>query len=312
MDPVYCPECGKSVSFDEKLARRCAACGTPLSGAEWARPDLTADVPTRPRPPTAGWTRPDEAPDRDVARRPRVADESILGWGTVRAGLALSITGVAAFFVSLIVGFSIAAEAVGKKDPGTSTEYLSFLFGVGMIAGAALAGAGTCMGCAAPSESGARGWAIGATACVGLVILLVPLLEAAEREQSRAEFNKVLGEKPAASAWTEKGLKNLRYCIYGLVIVGNVFNMLFLYQVAAYFRHRGLGVGLLIYLFLSLLYSIGVMLLREGAFEITLRPKGGVESSLWLFLGSGVALSVWFVVLVGMVRGTVTRGVTQS
>ena len=162
MEPVYCPECGKSVSLDEKLERRCTACGSPLPGAGGARPEVTADVPTRPRPPAAGWTRPDEAPDRDDDG-PSVPDGSVLGWGTVRAALALSIVGVAAFFVSLIVGFSVAAEAVGKKEPKTSTDYLNLLFAVGMIAGAALAGAGTCMGCAAPSEAGARGWAIGAT-----------------------------------------------------------------------------------------------------------------------------------------------------
>src|SRR5215470_14109798 len=100
MPTTFCPGCGKSLSAGEAATGFCPGCGKPLPGAAIVPVSpLPAPPPPRPAPrpertsPPAGPARLDEDAQPAVSR-------TVLAWGTVRAGLALTVFGAILLFAS--------------------------------------------------------------------------------------------------------------------------------------------------------------------------------------------------------------------
>ena len=105
MPTMFCPGCGKSLSAEQKATGYCPGCGLPLPGIR------AADVPP-PRP----TPRPRE-------QAPLVKEEeagisrSVLGWGTVRAGLGQTVVGAILCGLGLLVVGAVGISATEGGGP---------------------------------------------------------------------------------------------------------------------------------------------------------------------------------------------------
>lgn len=333
MPTMYCPGCGKAISAEEKAAGACPGCGKPLPGI------TSAAVPSRSSVAESAWASPRRRPDNPVRVVAEEGDDpvvprEVLGWGTVRAGLALTVVGSILFFACAFVLFTVKGVAVPQAVPSVEhaqrgglvgeraetnalTVVVGFLGSLGLVAALVLVLAGMCMGCAAPEDSGARGWAIGVSALLALSIVLTVVLAVAATEIHRAQvenLDRVMSGRPPVPTVPTWGPYEVRLLLYGLcaaAVAAAVFYLLFLRGVARHFHRDSLALGVGCFLAFFGLFCAGVLLLATQTVEVKLRPAGG-ESMLWVVLGALATVSVWFVVLVGMVRGAVTRGILKS
>jgi hypothetical protein len=101
------------------------------------------------------------------------------------------------------------------------------------------------------------------------------------------------------------------YLTLGSLPLAQLCYLLFLRSVASVFQCSGLALGVVAYLAFNLLFTAGLFLLFTGTLERGSLPVQG-EGLAYLFIAIVVTLGVWGVVLVGQVRGAVTRGLLQS
>ena len=176
--------------------------------------------------------------------------------------------------------------------------------------------AGAFLGCAAPQESGARGWAIACSALLALTFVLAVVFRVGTLERDRAVQRDFFSSHPehtglAAPVWGAEELRAIFYLGWGGFFLAQLCYLLFLRAVASFFNRDALALGVVCYLAVGLLLSAGAVLLLTGAIASSALPVRGV-SLLYLLLAVTVTMSVWGVVLVGQVRGAVTRGIVKS
>lgn len=307
MPTLFCPGCGKSISAEEKATGFCPGCGKVLPG-----PTSVSAPPPPPRPVQR---------ERPAVAHPEPEDlgitRSVIAWGSVRAGLGQTVVGAIISSLSLLVFYVINITAV--EGGGTSALPVTVGLACGVIAvvGIIVALAGMFLGCAAPADSGARGWAFATSTLLVLVCVLgavffVGFRELQKRERA-VEQTLLVGAQPhlGAPAWTPDEVQRVLYFACGAFVLAVVCYLLFLRAVAAFFHRNGLALGVVCYLVFLLLSLAGLLVLVTGALDPGALPVGGTYLP-YLFIAVGVTLGVWGVVLVGMVRGAVTQGMLQS
>src|SRR5262249_17918059 len=135
---------------------------------------------------------------------------------------------------------------------------LSVVFGLGLLGSFILLVVGRCMACLVPSESGAKGLAIGSIACMALAVALV------------GAFVVVLIADAGGRRGPQTAVLGVALLIAALLLAlgAHILYLLFLRGVAAYLGNRELAGRVIAYLVASLiiplvLFGLFVLLLRS-------------------------------------------------
>jgi uncharacterized membrane protein YidH (DUF202 family) len=322
MSNLHCPHCNTRVLFEQRVSGFCPFCGKPFPADRG--PEAITGGPSRPR---GDEERPADTPrpDRSVPLAPPVSGRiDSLGWGTVRAGLALVVFGTMLASISLFLVILVAASTQGVRGGwGSGLELVPMMGGLASMTGVVLAVAGMCMGSAAPSPSGARGY--GVAVCIGLGLFSVlgvinvgqwsvEQREAQRRlETERLEamrWGRMTRDESLDSSRPTKQIQVVSYLALGVAIGVTICYLLFLSATARALGRHALARGVRIYLVVHICFSLVVLIMTWAS------PNTGFlgerEYILWGILGGGVALTPWYLLLVGMVRGAVTRRILQS
>ena len=308
MPPETCPYCEHSLSQQELTDGWCDDCGKRLPTSV-ARP--VAVEPQR----GTGWNR--LAGTEDDEDGPRLSRRQVLGWSTVRTGLIQMFVGLILTLLGLAALLLALLTADGFGGSRGEVENILVVAVVGLAAGAVLNFAGVFLSCAAPAGSGARGWAVAATVLLVLQVLLGSMLFVFVRENDRAfdrnfRFRNGFGQ-PRGLQFQEPPfppavLGAISYTILGTSCLGSACFLLFLTAVARHFRRSGLTAHAVVYLVIYLCFSAGVILLTLVSSTGPPGRRGGLPEEVWYGVaGVARALGVWFMVLIGMVRGTITK-----
>jgi hypothetical protein len=330
-----CPHCGNPLTSEERKGRTCPGCGKSLAAAPG--PEAVA-------PRESTW----EGPSRLAAREPVwVARTEGVGWGTVRAGLALVAVGLVLVFAGLLIQ-NILDRNYGQKgflELPAGIQLLHFVVGFAFLAGGiTLTAVGLVMSCAAPGGTGAKGWANGVVLCLvvgGIAFLLrvyAPLandVAASEwwkeirerRSQITKEELKALAEKDFQRVgelskkrqkldaetkpddpWSPGAVKGLKYTFQGALILAGFFFLWFLWAVARRFGRRGLAVSILYYLLVSTLVGVGAFVLTIVAEKDPDVEKFFSGNWVWAWMGVMGAFCLWSVIHLLLVR----RAIAQS
>ncbi len=248
----------------------------------------------------------------------------VLAWGSVRAGLSLTFLGVLLTLLCPLVFAVIVWALADEKRPSVLALVALGSSVLGLFAGMVLFIAGAGMGCAAPRESGARGWGVGACVCGPLTLVILVLLgmigldrlnqHFAEEQRLRQEAELAL--RPDVKRETislpvtafNDGEQQAIVCSFqGMCWLTLACHLLTLRASMASFGRRGLRMGVTCFLLFSLLYLGGVNVLsREREWdEGRLKMLGG------LLLGGFVVLQVWYLALAGLARAALTAGLRK-
>lgn len=307
MPTMFCPGCGKGLSTEEKATGYCPSCGKPLPGST-----ATAAVLPLPRPASRAPSQPAHFEEEEPG-----VSRSVLGWGTVRAGLGQTVVGAIICSLSLLVLYVVRMTAVeGQGTSALPVIVLWFCAGSAAVAAVVML-AGVFLGCAAPAESGARAWAFCASALLILVFILGGVFTLGRRQleerQAAIEDRAIFVDArptPVASSWTADEVRMVAYFAGAASVLTQFCYLLFLRAVASFFQRGALALGIVCYLVFNLLFLAGFVLMATGTVDPDYLPQG--TGLLSLFIAIAVALGVWGVVLIGQARGAVTRGILQS
>jgi hypothetical protein len=269
------------------------------------------------------------APPRHASSASEVAvarSNAMLGWGTVRAGLAQVFVGalVVAAGLAIHLLLDLNATAGMRERPGTARLVLEVASNMMLTIGTFLTVAGMCMGCAAPGDPGPKGWAIGVVACVALVLLVYLLRVTFEFENRRVErenlerelrlhtprVEKTSPPKRQEPPYSEGTLKALRYVLEGTVWLGGILFLIFLRGVAHAFHRAGLAAHAVVYLAVFLV-AAGLFVWFQIAAARGAYSREVLASLERVTLGVFTALAVWLLAVVGPIRGAVTRGLAR-
>jgi hypothetical protein len=234
----------------------------------------------------------------------------LLGWGNVRAGLALTFFGGLLFGLCLLLFVSLQlttdpSRGYGASGLAASVGYFSVL---GIVAGGVLLAAGGCMGCGAPVDSGVRGWGVAYSVCLALVLVLGTVLFVA-LQSSRADPY-ASGPMRGRVGWTADEVRGLGYTLYALAVVVAVFYLLMLRAAARFFGRDGLAVGVIVYLVVVVLALAGFLYFLHNP----PRARGYGSNEVYLF-GAGavfIVLFVWGLLVVGYTRAAITNGILKG
>jgi hypothetical protein len=269
------------------------------------------------------------APPRHASSVSEVAvaqSNALLGWGTVRAGLAQVFVGalVLAAGLTLHLLLDLNATTGVRERPGTAKLVLEFVSNRMLTIGIFLTVAGMCMGCAAPGDPGPKGWAIGVVACMALFLLIYLLqitFQIENQRVARENLERELRlptrrvEKPSPlkrqePPYSEGLLKALRYVREGTVWLGGILFLIFLRGVAHAFHRAGLAAHAIVYLAVFLV-AAGLFVWFQIAAARGTYSREVLESLERVTLGVFTALAVWLLAVVGPIRGAVTRGLAR-
>jgi hypothetical protein len=317
----------------DELTGNCPSCHAKLGEA---RPTRTAE-PERPRERIAPW-------DDDPAVQ---KTEAVLGWGTVRAALALLVVGILLVMVAgtsvLLIERAQAARPFraigvgGSSRASAGVEMLVPLLSVALIVGLVLYVVGPLMCVAVPGYSRARGWAVAHVVMVGLVgcLVLIYLLgqwantDAALRhfDAQQAQFEKSLrnpgadfGKRPprfeeVRMPWSETALWSVLLAMVVFGVLAQLFFTLTMLQVARHVRDAGLVVTVLIYLPIALTFQLGAAAL--WAFQtfpgrLHFRLAEPLPDWIgWFMIFVADLLGLWLIVQVIWTRVNVTRAMLR-
>ncbi len=301
--PIHaCPHCGTALTSGEIESPFCPTCRKPLSGQVFVEaPPIVLD---------------DEDDDWDRPAGPgRMTGPQVLGWGTVRAGLALVAVGLVFLMAGawgMWLAFFTNEERIARPFLPETVFVLSL---VALAPGVALPLAGMSMGCAAPPASRAKGWAIGFLICLGLAVFLGVLAlvgeqmnQAARRDhRDRQRHRGVFQEEPVP--WNETLLAVLSITAISAVLVAPALSSVSMQRMARFFGNRSLALAFNIFLVVSLVGGVasggGLILL-----SIFMRGEGDVLIGfLALLVGTGIC--VWHLILVFKLRRTMTKAMLK-
>ncbi len=102
-------------------------------------------------------------------------------------------------------------------------------------------------------------------------------------------------------------MKVLGYLLEGAGWLGGLLFLLFLQGVARAFHAPARANHVLVYLLVSLVVGGLFIVFRIAAAGGSFAP-GSWETLGWIARGLFAVLTVWYLILVGLIRGTVTRG----
>jgi hypothetical protein len=248
--------------------------------------------------------------------------------GTLRAGLAVVAVGwllmVAAFGLCYLVHEGIEAY---RRDY-VSIPYLRFAWR-GLLITLIFSGAGlVVMGgflCLAAPGGASKAWAIANIACLLLAIggyEMGYVADAMNREHSspprRLMEERNLAPPPRGPEtpppWERWHLHAFGYIAGGALVLADIFFCLMLFSVARHLRRPALGWVALAYLGVAVVFQIARLVL------LAKNPDSGevglgwllTRPDLWVLYAIGAALTVWWVVLVFLVRRGVTRGMRRA
>jgi hypothetical protein len=327
-----CPNCNVPLTQEELRQEACPSCNVRLDAERQVRPTLRQPE----REPEGAWTEPERRPRRAGAR-------ALLGWGTVRAALALLAMGVV---LTLIAGGGTALltklqEKERLRDPGrpiptrpdVAMQVLLMVFAVGLAVGAGLYVLGPLMSVAVPGRSGARGWAAAHVIVIclaGATLLLLFIAQTMNTEVRQRNVDRQLrdlnrmfdikmpGKMPAnrqersaeeKEPWSPVVIWSLTVGLYTLGIIAHALFIAALCQIARYLDESGLTICLLIYLLATLAFQVGLLLL----FAITRYPNRHnhgeplPEWVTWVSLGIAALLMIWLLIQAVWARACVTQ-----
>jgi hypothetical protein len=303
-----CPHCNNPLTADERRGRTCPACGKPLAvgGAPGAAPE-------------GGWS----AVGSPSAPGP--ASSAILGWGTTRAGLG--ILGAGLIFIALAFAGTVILFGALKQQKNDPEMMMVFaLVGYALIGGVVFSLAGVLMLGAAPSESGAKPWAI-VTIISALVIGVVALLSAygvlknqewesqkgPQKRDVRIQAGKVKDDKDQADSppFSDTVLTVLAYTFKGAIFLVGFFLSMFLWRVSRHLRRYGLAAGILAYVVLAALFALAVLFALPiiAAGEPKLAEILASNEVIWGMHGGWLVVILWQLLNVLMVRSTITKAI---
>jgi hypothetical protein len=225
----------------------------------------------------------------------------------VRTGLTLILVGTGLLLpglLGLVYADVLWGSEVGRPRANTPDlllrRSLQTLLTVALLIGAVQAFTGLCLGCAAPEGVGAKGPAILATVPVILTLLLIVFAPVLLREAGPT------------------GIKAFFYGLWGLGMLSALGFGLFLRGTARAFGSRQLAVQALFLLIVTLLVGAGNL-----AYSLVTGPLEAASPAMILGelerqrnpfrvarLVASLVLALWTWVLVFLVRGTITRGLT--
>ena len=314
---------------------RCQHCDQPLTAAEiqdgWCEgcgkkvpPGLVSvaargNAEVAPHRETASVQR---APVSEVAV---ARSNAVLGWGTVRAGLAQVFVGVFLLALGLALYYmeQMGDKSAPGKVPGTGKLVFELVTQMLIIIGGLLCAAGMCMGCAAPSDPGPRGWAVGVAACVGLLLAVFLLqntfvfenrrviLEDLENTQrSFRSFQPGVAPKRQEPPYGEGTMKAVRYTLEGLVWLGGALFLLFLRATASTLRRSALALSAVLCAVVFVVVGVSSAYIRIAAADGSISSATLVTLG-WARVGVAAVMGVWILVLVALTRGTVTRALAS-
>jgi hypothetical protein len=299
MSGAYCPGCGKGISPEIRASGFCTSCGKPL-------PTI---LPTQVDPARAAEKTP--ARGEPSSSTP----STVLAWGTVRAGLGLTFFGALLFCLCVLLLYVIGITVDTRRGTSALAVVAAFLSVGGLGVAACLALVGGCLGCAAPRSSGARGWALGVCAFLAASVVLGVVNLVAGIDHRRVEEENTVrilrGDPLAVSSWGAEESLSLRYGFYAAVALGLVCYLFFLFRVANSFRRRFLSAGVVLFLLVAGLFASGLVAVNSEAFLLPFEIPAG-EEFLKLVLGGVAALAGCYVLLVGLTRHAITRGLLRA
>jgi hypothetical protein len=250
--------------------------------------------------------------------------ENVLGWGTVRSGLALTFFGillwVVSVFVLVVLGFSyLKGLAAGEKivvvPPDGLAAVVFVLALIGMTVSAVLIPTGMMMSAAAPSGTGAKGWGLAtAVFLVALLVMTVVMGVAASdfvfrqwKPTPAPDLAKLdAPQTPPERAFSDREMQIIALTTVGVELLAGLSYLLFLRAVASYFRRGFLA-------FTAVLLLLACVGLPAGLVAMGMNKPQPLseDDARFLFtigLGGVAGLSLWFTLLVAQVRGAITRG----
>jgi len=290
-----CPHCNVPLTSDEERGANCPACGGSLSTGittkeSWVRESRPEPLPV------------DDYHETYRDTRPSPGGSSLLGWASVRTSFTIFVTGwlliQGAVFLSLLV--EGAARRMAPPVQGDPLFILLNLIGLAVIAGSVHFLTGMCMALIVPSESSAKGWGIGIV--VSLLLSLGALL---------IVTGSFRGGNPNVA-------RALGYLFLGGLFVAKMLYTGFVFGVARHFRFRGVAVTLLVYLALELVLFTWIFIRsiqnepfgRVEPFENVFGGPGTPESR-WIVIVVSSVMCAWFISMVLVVRGAITRSLLR-
>lgn len=295
---IRCPKCNYPLTGKVIAEGRCEICGKRLPEF------ITKPSPLQAESLDEASSSPPLVPQVVTHLLPR----KILAWGAVRAGLGQMMFGtifqVVGVLILLVVfqfspGRPVANQLDGVSRPaGPMVELFGFLiFGLGLLGtGTVLTIGGMCMTCVAPCRH--HLCAVGAIACLLMagVLSVLLIVERSSAVGPNISFNPCL----SLAVW-----------LLGLGII--VFFLLFLRGVAAFFENTAQAVRAIGYLMMSfLIWLVSTFLVFLLASVAPRHGQGQENISLTIFvLSIGMVMSLWFLILLGSIRNTITRGVRE-
>ena len=314
MAALRCQQCDQPLSSAEIQDGWCENCGKRVPAGLLSAAARGEVEPVASRPVSS-----QRGPVSEVAV---ARSKSLLGWGTVRAGLALVFVGVLLLVLGwgLLEVFVLEAKASTVKELGTGKKLLLTLSPLLMQIGGILLAAGMCMGCAAPSDPGPRGWAIGISICVALLVLNFLLKNTFELENARVErenyartrapANREAPPKQKEVPYGEGTMKALGYALEGTVWLAGILFLLFLRGTGTTLHSSGVATNAVVYLVAFVVVGATSVLIRVAAASRSL-SSGALEALSWVKVGAVVLMAAWLLAVVGLARGTVTRALAR-
>lgn len=330
MPPLYaCPLCDNPLTREEYRKQLCPACRRDFSGKQHGSPPVTGPTPGR-RPPPIPQPEAEEPPAVVVAvpgpKLPPIPKAPprlrAAPWGTVRAGLALASIGSLLMVVFFGLLYLVSPDLRSVRADAGGPSYVAMqwrgLLAQGLYASGAVLLAGACLCVAAPTAA-TRSWAIAALACMVLALtayFLTGFASAANTDYLNPPraFHQMPAFPPAAEPpWKAGHFYALGWTAAIAMILADAFFALLLFFIAWHFRWTALAWVVLGYLGVSVLFQVvrAVVLANLAGPGVGLMWLLGVRRAEVIYI-FGLVLTVWWVVLVFLVRRAVTVALRDS
>lgn len=236
----------------------------------------------------------------------------LLGWGTVRAALALTFFGGLLFVLS---GALLAVIVATTDRQNVLVQVVSVLSLFGHAASLTLIYAGVCMTTAAPRASGARGWGMLATAFATAFVVLSVILGLSGLHSLARNITIDPEQLPRAPTFTDQELAVMGLAWMAVLGLGIACYLLSLRAMAASFRQTGVALSVVCFLLFVVVGFVGfnVVVYQQvqqlGPNLDELRSRAELMGTM--VLGGLTVLGLWGLATTAMVRAGIGRGMVQ-